>query len=91
MKRFFTIKAFERCGIFKVALCIIDSVIGIILAFKIPEFIEAIRMDYLKNLIFFCFLSCIFIFLLLLIVLLNCIIKDAQDDIVPAPSENSRV
>ena len=56
MKRFFTIKAFERCRIFKVALCIIDSVIGVILAFKIPEFIDAVRMDYLKDLIFFCFL-----------------------------------
>ena len=83
MKRFFTIKAFERCRIFKVALCIIDSVIGIILAFKIPEFIDAVRMDYLKDLIFFCFLICAFI-------LLNCIIKDAQDDIAPAPSEDSR-
>ena len=90
MKRFFTIKAFERCGIFKMVLCIIDSVIGIVLAFKIPEFIEAARMDYLKDLIFFCFLSCIFIFILLLIILLNCIIKDAQDDIAPAPSESSK-
>ena len=72
------------------ALCIIDSVIGIILAFKIPEFIDAVRMDYLNDLIFFCFLICAFIFILLLIILLNCIIKDAQDDIVPAPSEDSR-
>ena len=90
MKRCFTIKAFERCRIFKVALCIIDSVIGVILAFKIPEFIDAVRMDYLKDLIFFCFLICAFIFILLLIILLNCIIKDAQDDIAPAPSEDSR-
>ena len=90
MKRFFTIKAFERCRIFKMVLCIIDSVIGIVLAFKIPEFIEAARMDYLTDLVFFCFLSCIFIFILLLIILLNCIIKDAQDDIAPAPSESSK-
>ncbi len=47
-------------------------------------------MDYLKDLIFFCFLICAFIFILLLIILLNCIIKDAQDDIAPAPSEDSR-
>lgn len=87
MKEFFTIKAFERCRIFKVVLCIIDLVIGIVLAFEIPEFIDAVRMDYLKDLIFFCSLTCIFIFIVLLIILLNCIIKDAQDDIVPALSE----
>ena len=90
MKEFFTIKAFERCRIFKVVLCIIDLVIGIVLAFEIPEFIDAVRMDYLKDLIFFCFLTCIFIFIVLLIILLNYIIKDAQDDIVPTLSESSK-
>ena len=90
MKEFFTIKAFERCRIFKVVLCIIDLAIGIVLAFEITEFIDAVRMDYLKDLIFFCFLTCIFIFIMLLIILLNCIIKDAQDDIAPVLSESSK-
>lgn len=94
MKQFFTIKVFERCRIFKMILIIIDLIIGITLAFLIPELKDAICLTDPTNnryLIFYCFLSCIFIVILLVIILLNCIIKDAQEDIGLVQKSNENI
>ena len=94
MKQFFTIKVFERCRIFKMILNIIDLILGITLAFQIPELKDAVCMTDSTNnryLIFYCFLSCIFIVILLVIILLNCIIKDAQEDIGLVQKSNENI
>lgn len=71
---------FERCRILKRILAIICTCIGALLVIRSFSIVEDIPWVDNRALIFFCFGCCLFITLLLLIILLNCIIKDAEED-----------
>lgn len=75
---------FERCRTLKIILTIICVCLGIVLGFgscSVIEDFSLVDCDNNRALIFFCFGCCVFIVLILMIILLNCIIKDAQEDL----------
>ena len=74
-------KFFSRSRILCKILIVVDFIIGIIIAFQLPEIPDAIRLDYFQPLLIFSILCLIFIFILLMIIALKCIINDAQEDL----------
>ena len=74
-------KFFSRSRILCKILIVVDFIIGIIIAFQLPEIPDAIRLDYFQLLLIFSILCLIFIFILLMIIALKCIINDAEEDL----------
>ena len=77
-------KFFTRSRILYKVLIAVDFILGIIIAFQIPEIPDAIRLDgspYDRTLLIFATLCLAFTFVLITIVALKCIVKDAEEDL----------
>ncbi len=76
------IKIFSRCRILIKILIVIDVVIGIILAFNISELPDALKLDYNQFVVLIMAGFLLFLFMLITIIALKCIIKDADEDLI---------
>ena len=75
---------FTRCRILSKILIGIDIILGLFIVFQIPEIPDAFQLKGSTNdriLLWFSILCVMFIIILLLIIVLKCIVKDANEDI----------
>ena len=77
-------KFFTRCKVFKTILSVIDVILGIVLAFQIPEISDIIAHTDAgtnRSLILLLVGLVLFVIILIAVVFLNCVIKDAEEDL----------
>ena len=75
------IKYFSRCRTLVKILSVIDIIIGIIFAFNVFELLDSFKHEYVQFLFFFTIGFILFLFILITIIVLKCIIKDAEEDL----------
>ena len=68
---------FTRCKILYRSLMLFCVCMGIFLALRL----SSISVDSSPKFFFFCFGCCIFLFLIISLIILRCIIKDAEEDL----------
>ena len=71
-------KFFSRCRLLCGILTAADVILGIIIAFRIPDIIDKYSG---ANPLINCLLVSLFFIILLAIIILKCVIKDAEEDL----------